>query len=183
MLTLMESIHTLSRGNNVILNNHNLSAWYGWQWQVLQLATHRCCEPRRTRLQISLLALLRPGLQFLDLVSNGSCTLLCLRAESEWRNIWKQQQSTACTKNIILNIILNLAKYSLRNVPGSTDTSPFYAQSPSDHPSYIYQGEWALVCQLCQIPAYRKFNVILLFLWCYLNILLSLQDKKCFILI
>lgn len=171
MLTLMESIHTLSRRNNISLNNQDLSTWYGWSWQVLQISTHRCCEPRRTQLQISLRALSRPGLQFLDQVSNGSCTLQCLREESKRRNVWKQQQSTVCNHQSIAAILHHIksSKYSLRNVPGSTDTSLFYAQSPSDHPSYIYQEEWAPVCLLHQIPAYREMIILMLVKYLTLN--------------
>ncbi len=61
------------------------------------------------------------------------------------------------------------SKYSLRNVPGSTDTSLFYAQSPSDHPSYIYQEEWAPVCLLHQIPAYREMIILMLVKYFTLN--------------
>ncbi len=115
MLTLMESIHTLSRRNNISLNNQDLSTWYGWSWQVLQISTHRCCEPRRTQLRISLRALSRPGLQFLDQVSNGSCTLQCLREESKRRNVWKQQQSTVCNHQSIAYSCIHQLHQSIIN--------------------------------------------------------------------
>lgn len=109
MLTLMESIHTLSTGNRININNHNLFIWIKAHWQASQCAAYLCCEPHQIRLQISSRALLRPGRLFWGLVGNGSCTLLCLHEESK-----HEINNTVILQNIWIDIQICLSQSTHR---------------------------------------------------------------------